>query len=175
MKNLILLITISAIGLWGCSSGDDTPTPTPDNYIYKNGTYYELTKGQLTASLYDGGPNYHIAIFMSNDDVSFALSSDEVEEAFNGVGNGFFVNLLTTDSFVTGNYTAMEGWIGFDNFNFNNPPDEIYDIDNLPSNFMYLDDRNVSFTILSGSTYKIVIDDADLKVNYTGSLTWYDE
>ena len=177
----ILLFSLLAIMFYNCKKKNVDPIPVnsstpvsatiPENYILKNGTYYEFTEGEIYASLYDGGPNYHIVIWLNNNKVSFKKDTDEVD-AFSGVGNGFFVNLITTDSLVTGNYTAMEGWIGFNNFNYNNPPDNIYDLNNLPSNFIYLDDKIVSFTKLTDSTYNINMDNSEFKLHYSGKLKW---
>lgn len=149
-----------------------TPSVVPlTNYIKKGSTYYELKRGKILAGLYDGGPKFFIAIFLSDSNVTFVEDDNDVN-AFSGIGNGNFIHILTTDSLESGNFSINQGWVGFKQFNFNNPSDSIYNLNSLPSNFLYLDNQNVSFLNSGNSKYQISIVNNDFEIKYSGVLDW---
>lgn len=143
------------------------------NYVLKNGNEYPLVGAKLIAGEYDGGPSYFTSIYLYGEDVEFNEESDEVN-AFTGQGTGCFIWFSSEDSLADGSYQIGEGWVGFDDFNFDNPEGNIYDMNNLPSNFMYLYDLNVTFSDNGNNNVTLKIDTDDIKLSYTGDFEWLD-
>lgn len=151
-------------------------TTTPANYIKVNGTTYPLTGGNIVTGLYDGGPNYHAAIFLKNDAVTFLQDDDDPGTVYSGQGNGIFLNLILPsdiNSLEGDNFALNSGWAGFNEFNFSNPDSTIY-TSNPPANFIDLEQNlqnvHVKFT-KSNNTYTVNYNVNNVQIHYSGALT----
>ena len=177
-KTLLVLLAIT-ISIFGCkketidNDNENNNQETVTNYILNNSTKYGIAHGRIIAGLYDGGPNYYISIFLHDDNASFFQDSDDVD-AFSGIGTGCFIHILTSDSLENGTFSVNEGWAGFNNFDFNNPDDNIYNLDSLPVNFKYIENLQVSFSSSQNDNYQIEITDNDIEIKYDGVLNWID-
>tara|TARA_B100001287_G_scaffold266481_1_gene260482 strand:- start:901 stop:1446 length:546 start_codon:yes stop_codon:yes gene_type:complete len=176
-KTLLILLAFT-ISVYSCkkeinnnneNNNDNQETVT--NYILNNSIKHEIAQGEIIAGLYDGGPNYYISIFLHDDNTMFFQDSDDVD-AFSGIGTGCFIHILTSDSLENGTFSANEGWVGFNNFNFNNPDDNIYNLDSLPVNFKYLENLQVLFSSSQNGNYQIELTEDDIEIKYNGVLNW---
>lgn len=150
---------------------DDSTNNSITNYIEKNSIKYNISNANFICGLYDGGPNYYTAIYLNDSNTNFAMNSDDVN-SFTGIGTGCFIFFTNADSLINGTYQIDEGWAGINDFNFDNPVGDIYNLNNLPSNFLYLEDKNIVFENMGNNNFSILIQDNDIEIKYEGIINW---
>ena len=148
-NGLILSIVTTALVFSNCTKDTDfdtynVPEKTIDNQVVINKKGYGITKGQIGAGKYDGGPKYFVAIALNSSNVeSRDEYLDDDVESYKGKGNGCFLFFKTPDSLKSGTYPISEAWVAGD-YDFDASSEDIYDESTRPSNLIFIEDEQDS-------------------------------